>query len=419
MRVMMHQQSIPIPPSGEIFIDHIEGDLQVKGWDRSDVLIRSANKEDLSIVDENEGLRIDCRDDCNLCLPTAANIRVGQVGGNARFKFLDNHLQINHINGSAVLHKVSEVQLNIVEGDLMANKIAGNMVIDQIHGDVFINRLEKGCAIQKVSGSLHLSDINGDIYASAEGDATLRQTHAIQTGFNINSQGDIHCQLPKGVNAQVSFKSEAKSIQVQLSNENNLYETHEKQIILGEGKEQLKLSAKGKIVFSCRDLSWQNVGDFEEVFDNDILEISKSYIQQMEAQFVKQMDLLNDHMEKITETINEASLPNAEVERMVERARQSSVIAAQRAQDKMQRAQIKLEQKLAAARRKLEAKAGRHSHDHAGIHIQWDLKSKTPPPADEQVTQDERLIILRMLEQKKISLQEAENLLRTLEGEEG
>lgn len=415
----MYQQSISISPTTEIFLDHIDGDLQIKGWDRPEALIRTGNKEDLSIIQENEGLRIDCRDDCNISLPFAAVIHVGQVQGDVRVKYLENRLQIDRINGSAVFHKVAEVQLNTVEGDLMANKITGNMVIDQVHGDVLINRLEKGCAVQKVSGGLHLYDIKGDIFASTEGDAYLHQRYSIQASCEINSRGDIHCQLPENIHALITLKSNSNVIRVQLRSEKMIINEPEKVLTIGDGNNPILLSAEGEIFFSSQDFGRQAPPDFGAGFDNDFQDISKGYIEQLESQFEKQMNLLNDHMERLSETLSSIPMPDDEVDRMVERARRSSVIAAQRAQDKMTRAQRKLEQKVAAAKRKSEFKISRHPHDRSAIHIQWNAKSQASTPTEDRVTEDERLTILRMLEQKKISSEEAENLLRALEGEEG
>ncbi len=415
----MYQQAISISPTSEIFLDRLDGDLTIKGWDRSEALVRCDNKEDLSITNDNESLRINCRDDFSIYVPFAANIHVGQVQGDARFKYLENHLQIDQINGAVVFHKVAEVQLTTVEGDLMANKIAGNVVIDRVHGDVLINHLEKGCTIQKVSGGLHLYDIHGDIFASTEGDAYLHQKYSNQASCEIISQGDIHCQMPKNIHAQVTLKSQANKIQVHLRDEKMLINEPEKSLTLGDGTHAILLTAEGEVFFSSQDYDRQAIHDFEAGFDSDFQDFSKSYIHQMESQFEKQMNLLNDHMEKLTETLNHAPMSTDEVDRMVERARRSSVIAAQRAQEKMARAQRKLEQKVAAAKRKSEFKDSRHSFIRPAIHVHWDAKPSASAPTDEKVTEDERLMILRMLEQKKISLEEAEKLLNALEGEIG
>jgi hypothetical protein len=59
-------------------------------------------------------------------------------------------------------------------------------------------------------------------------------------------------------------------------------------------------------------------------------------------------------------------------------------------------------------------RAARHAHG------AWSFSIPTPPtpptPQGDPVTEDERLMILRMLEQKQISMEEAEQLLSALEG---
>jgi hypothetical protein len=46
----------------------------------------------------------------------------------------------------------------------------------------------------------------------------------------------------------------------------------------------------------------------------------------------------------------------------------------------------------------------------------WDLSPHNPAESGEPVSDEERLTILRMLQEKKISLEEAEKLLAALEG---
>jgi hypothetical protein len=47
---------------------------------------------------------------------------------------------------------------------------------------------------------------------------------------------------------------------------------------------------------------------------------------------------------------------------------------------------------------------------------QWDLSPRGPVEAGEPVSEAERLQILKMLQEKKITLEEAEKLLAALEG---
>lgn len=84
------------------------------------------------------------------------------------------------------------------------------------------------------------------------------------------------------------------------------------------------------------------------------------------------------------------------------------------------------ERKAAAAARRVERKmryAERHGrHLRAEMHIgpwKWDFASGGPTAKTEPVTDEERMAILRMLQEKKISAEEAEKLLAALEGRGG
>jgi hypothetical protein len=127
------------------------------------------------------------------------------------------------------------------------------------------------------------------------------------------------------------------------------------------------------------------------------------------------MATLNEQLSRLSETIGKSGLSEADAERIARRAREASERATARAQEKIARAQERLARKMEAASRKAEqrgrASAGRSVHAYP-----WPPQPPNPPEAKEPVSDEERLMILRMLEQKKITLEEAENLLAALEG---
>jgi hypothetical protein len=67
--------------------------------------------------------------------------------------------------------------------------------------------------------------------------------------------------------------------------------------------------------------------------------------------------------------------------------------------------------------RAAEVRGRRGAHFNVNVgRWNWDLTPQGSPEKGEAVTDDERLVILRMLQEKKISLEEAEKLLAALEG---
>ena len=76
-----------------------------------------------------------------------------------------------------------------------------------------------------------------------------------------------------------------------------------------------------------------------------------------------------------------------------------------------------LEERKAQRKAELRAKAAeRRKHSHGKHHWNFSWSSSADSTPKETVSDDERLMILRMLEEKKISLEEAENLLSALVG---
>ena len=91
------------------------------------------------------------------------------------------------------------------------------------------------------------------------------------------------------------------------------------------------------------------------------------------------------------------------------------------ASSKMRKAQEKLERKLEAARRRQELKEQameRRAQARSKGPRSFGWTSPASPPGKEPVSDQERLMILKMLEQKKITREEAEELLAALEGGE-
>jgi hypothetical protein len=78
--------------------------------------------------------------------------------------------------------------------------------------------------------------------------------------------------------------------------------------------------------------------------------------------------------------------------------------ATRRAEEKVRRAEEKI--------RRVEARAHQRPH----VLFGWDPAPRAPQPAGETVSDEERMTILRMLQEKKITSEEADKLLAALEG---
>jgi hypothetical protein len=135
------------------------------------------------------------------------------------------------------------------------------------------------------------------------------------------------------------------------------------------------------------------------------------------------MEMLEQQIEtqlaNLPKMVPTAGLTPEETEHINQRARQASERAAILAQEKMQRAQERLQRKLESARRRAEMKARAAERAARDRRRRPETSTWSPPEPEspsQPVSDEERLMVLQMLEQQQITLEQAEQLLAALEG---
>ena len=403
---------------------NVSGDLRLKGQDAFEVVAKSDNPDDLVLEAQDDQVTIRCSGDCSVRVPRAAVVQVMATHGDTVIKALDGGLTIDTANGNLELRNVGVTKINTVNGDLEAKNVEGDLTIDAARGDVSVRGVQGDFAVTDgVSGNLNLSDVAGNATASAYGNIMLRLDPAPGHHYEFNCQGNLFCRLSADASAEISVPK-ASQVMVDLP---GIHASAPVQtpyaLTMAEGDAKITLSANGNVVLDTHTPDW----DMED-FDIDVGSevngmadvVSKQITQQVESQVRMIEDQLNAQLSSLSMRLSSAKLSADQARRIEERAREAGERAATRAQERIHRAQERMDQKLAAAQRKIEYKtqarerASRHGHHSWSFHIPTPPPPATPP--GEPVSEDERLMILRMLEQKKISMEEAEELLSALEG---
>jgi hypothetical protein len=406
------------------------GSLQVKGWDRDEVLLRTESEALGKLEGSGDRVRITCQGDCVVRLPHAAVIQTGIVHGNARFKLLEGDLSVDQVLGSLELRNVAATRVGSVHGNLLAKQVSADLKVEQVLGSAIARDVQGKCNLGGVSGNLDLHDAEGEIEAAAGGNARLGLCLLVGQAYSVRAGGSLQCQVPEDASLRVELSSAARRIQVRLPDEKTTLAEDRYQLTLGAGDVSLRLEAGGSLVFTCQPGDWADMDDFQEELDEAFTEFSEELGQQLseqvDIQIETQMDILNEQLAKLEVLLGQSGMPAAEAEQTMRRAKEASERATQRAQERMRRAQAKLDRKLEAAQRKAEFKmraAERRAQPSGkpGAKFQWPAPPvppapPAPPGAAEGASEEERLLILKMLEQKKISIAEAEQLLAALEG---
>lgn len=424
----MDQQTVATSLAPDVIIDQVHGNLQVKGWERPEVVIK-ANPDELSLEEQDDVIRLSCQGNCAVRLPHGATVQINTVHGEAHFKLLEDQLTITQVLGSLILRNVGEVQVESVHGELLAKHLTGDLAAKEVLGNASVRDVQGQFVSPNVRGNLDLREVQGSVMAVVTGNASLRFGAMAGDTYEIHVAGNLDLRVPEDASLNVKLSAGSRNIRVKLPSETRNYAEAEHSFTLGGGAARLVASAGGNLSFSAQVADGEDVEeDFEAGFGTGSDEFSQQIARQVEAQIGAQMEAitrhLNQHIENLSSTIGRSGLSAETTQEILQRARETGDRMSAQAQERMRRAQEKLERKLEAARRREEQRAQAaerrvQSRGRRASNLAWAAPAAPQPPVKEPVSDEERLIILRMLEQKKISLEEAEKLLAALEGNAG
>lgn len=422
----MDKQFITTDASPTIVLT-VHGDLRLKGSDELQVTAKPSSPEDLTMEQQNGTIHVVCRSDLILRVPCKASVQVENAYGDATIKALEGELDIATAYGNLSLRAVGSTTVKTVNGDLSAKDITGDLVVETVQGNATVKDVQGTLTVtKKINGDLKLEDIDGNVKAFTSGNCFLRLDPSPDTNYDLHADGDIFCRLTEDASATINVTKASQVLTSLPDAEASAPAIAPYTLTLGEGDANITLSAEGNVFLeSYKPDAWDSIGNIDIEVGKEMEGITESIGQQIEAQIEAQMEMVEQQIEaqmaSLTMRLGTFGMSEEGKQRLEDRARLVRDRATARAEERVRSAQVKLEQKMAAAQRRAEHRA--RSAERAAArrgHPTWNFGAPpvppVPPEPGEPVSEEERLMILRMLEQKKISLEEAEQLLASLEG---
>jgi hypothetical protein len=406
----MHQQTVSVSSTPNLVIESIPGDLRVAGWDRSEIMVKT-DGESLQISTKGDPIVISCDEDLILYVPRGANVKVEKVAGDAILQALNGPVTLGPVAGDLTMNDLGPVTLGTVAGDASLRNI-GALNAETIAGDFTLRGGHGICAVDKVGGDGSIRDVDGMLTIESVGsDLYVRNVHAavtVKAGadvafyvspmpsqiYDVTAGADLIVRLSPDANVKLHLTADsADSIQVDFPGVKLPEDCVSCEVTIGnqtEGMAEMLLTASGDLLVTSQADPWESAADFDsgEWRIPPIASIPP---------------LPPDFSERI----------NRRVQASMERAQVHIEAASRRTEAKIQAAMHRAEMKARAA--EVRGRRGAKFNVNVG-RWNWDLSPHEPVESGEAVSDDERLIILRMLQEKKISLGEAEKLLAALEG---
>jgi hypothetical protein len=459
----MAKKTLETSEAPQVIVENVGTDLQVKGWDRFEILVKSSSDNDIVLEEREAGIYVSCPNDCVLYVPQKASVEVKQVGSNARFRSIDgavvigtvgtdlslrdvgsaqaeivgtdlgvrrvrDALAVKKVGSSAFVQDVGEVNLGVVGSQLVAKRVRGDLQVENVGSSVVVRELAGQVNFSNIGGSLHLRDVSGGINAELSGSATLDFAPVTWQAYAIKAAGSIRCNIPADANVEFEIESGSQRIRIKNAEGSETIKESSHTLILGDGGAPVKLVAGSSVEIVSQGSGLGDVDEFEIDFGNEIGSLADEIAEQTTQQIQAQMELLeeqlNTQMASLSLSLGSAGMSEERMRELEERLEQAKERAARRAEEASHRTQEKVERKIAAAQRKVERKARasavREARRHHGPDFMGPGVVVAPPVARETikdpVSEEERMMILQMLQDRKISVEQAEQLLSALEG---
>ena len=268
----------------------------------------------------------------------------------------------------------------------------GNVIVEAVGGDATIRDVEGGVKVSAVGADLYLRDVEGDCVVERAGaDLVLSLDFTPGREYRFSAGGDILCRIHPDANVTFDLPADTAlqlDVEVQVTEREDAPDR--RTIILGDG------SALVHIVAASRLRLVGEEEDYMVSFGVQLEDELEARLSHLEAKLDQQLEGLDERIQATT--IRFAS----QAERVAERAQREALRAAERVRRTM-------EQWDAKPKRARKAKR-------VGFTLEGLDTRAAPPPRRDPVTEQERLMILKMVQEGKITIEEAERLLAALEG---
>lgn len=412
----MQQQTLHVEANADVVIRSVPGDLRVAGWERNEVMAKT-DGDSLELVAEGGEVRVACDENLILYLPRPANLHVDVVRGDASLQALSGAVRLGEVAGDLSLNDVESVSLTLVAGDAVFRNV-GRLQIETISGDFALRGGRGDCLVRHVGGNasvrdvegaaeleaigadLYLRNVRGGVRATAAADATLYIDPAPGAEYHITAGDDLMLCLPPDASAELHLAGGAPdSVHVDLPGVALDEQSAAYDLVIGEGERRacLYLTAGDDLLVTGQADRWYSAADFG-VGMRDPAEWGLPEMPPIPPIPPIPPDL-SDRI-------------NRRVQAAMERSRERIEAASRRTEAKVEAAMRRAEAKARAA----EVRARRGQVQMNIGRWNWDLTPRGPVEKTEPVSEEERLQILKMLQEKKITVEEAEKLLAALEG---
>lgn len=385
----MWKQTIESSETPDIFVRECLGNLTVRGRSVKEITLTVADGDEaLNMEREAETVSFSAAADCTLVCPSRTALRAERVLGNVRIEDVEGTVDTQVIHGNASLHAVGPVSLGEVLGNLSVYAVAGDLKAGEVKGNARVRGVNGVLALAEVGGNLTAEGVVDGLEAgvgtgpepgheagTVRGNVQLGPPFSPQRTYRVNTRGNLIVRVPGEASLRIAVRARG-NVDSDVPGLSLEQEGEDVRGSVGDGRATLEADVWGNV--SLRPV--EVVDPFE----------AEASLEDLGAQIERQV---NEALATMAARL-EASLGRADVESATRRVERATEKARRKAERAAERARLRAER---AERR-------------------WQRASGREPRPRQAATDEERLRVLRMVEEGKITPEQASELLTALEG---
>jgi len=361
-----------------LVVSECRGNLRVRSGDKGAVVALVQGKQkDLEWTREGDRITAIIGADATLTCPAGTRVTLERVLGNLRIEGITGQLHVDTTHGNGTVRAVGMSTLQRVLGNLRARDVAGPLEVGEVRGNSSIRGVQGRLVLGEVAGNLDAGEVEGGLTAEiVRGNVLLRPPFPTGAEYHLAAGGNLSLALPADASVRLAVRSGGM---IDARYPGLALEQKEDQMIglLGEGGATIEVDVRGNV--SVRSS------------ESDREEGGMAGWEELGAHIEWQV---HDAMAKMAEQLEER-LGRAGGEWVRHRVDTATLEARRRAEQAAERARMRAER----AERRWRRAAG-----------------EPAVPQREGPTDEERLRVLRMVEEGRITPEQASDLLGAIEG---
>ena len=349
-------------------------DLFIEGGPQPQLIATVNDGDSFRMRDESGSIYLNSNSDTKLVLPEGASLVIERVGGDASITSMKGKVEVQKVGGDLTLQTLGVISVDTVGGNVIYKDLTGAFEIKRVGGE--LEGFNAGdISAYFVGGDADLSGVLGKVQLSAGGDVRLQFNAPQIMESRVKAGGDIELSVLENASANLSLQSGGEEITVHACGQELDVEKESYDLPLGQGGAVVQLIAGGDV--AVRE-GKESVNQYSSVF-KDLGDTWRDFGHEIEEKVRRSMRGVNQSLRQ----------------------------AGWEASNAMREATDKFD------------KFSRNFPSESGGKVYgFGFEPENSGPVNEKKTasDEERMLVLKMLQEKKITVEEAEKLLQALEG---